>query len=144
MPLSLSLTKSAVSVRPYYYLRDVWNMVARNAFTQLKYSWLALVGTVVGLVTLFVVPVVGICTFMAGTASQVTILSSCLSLFIMVRLYMPALRFFRLSVWRAFTLPVAGVFYLAMTLTSAINYLFGRHEWRGARMKGVHEDLKQR
>lgn len=138
MPLSLSLTKSVVSVRPYYRLRDVWNMVARNAFAQLKYSWFALVGTVLGLVVLFVVPVAGICTFMTETVSQVTILSSGFSLFIMAFMYMPTLRFFDLSVWRAFTLPIAGVFYLAMTVSSAINYLSGRHEWRGARMKSDH------
>ncbi|MCF6155166.1 MAG: glycosyltransferase [Candidatus Brocadia sp.] len=142
MSLSLSLTKSAVSVRPYYRLQDVWNMVARNAFAQLKYSWLALIGTVLGLVVLFVIPVAGICTFTVGTNLQVTILSSGLSLFIMALMYIPTLRFFSLSVWRAFTLPIAGVFYLAMTVSSAINYLFGRHEWRGTRMKS-HENLKQ-
>lgn len=142
MPLSLSLTKSVVSVRPYYRLCDIWNMVARNAFAQLKYSWLALVGTVLGLVTLFAVPVIGVCTFMVGIASQVTILSSGLSLLIMALMYVPTLRFFSLSVWRAFTLPVVGGFYLAMTVSSAINYLSGRHEWRGTRMKIVHENGK--
>ncbi|MFN3532616.1 MAG: glycosyltransferase, partial [Candidatus Brocadia sp.] len=142
MPLSLSLTKSVVSVRPYYRLCDVWNMVARNAFAQLKYSWLALVGTVLGLVTLFVVPVIGVCTFVAGTALQVTILSSSLSLLIMALTYVPTLRFFGLSVLRAFTLPVAGGFYLAMTVSSVINYLSGRHEWRGTRMKIGQENGK--
>ncbi|KXK31902.1 MAG: glycosyltransferase [Candidatus Brocadia sinica] len=135
MPLCLSLTKSVVSVRPYRRLGDVWNMVARNAFAQLKYSWLALGGTVLGLVVLFLVPVAGICTFMAGTISQVTILSSGLSIFMMALMYVPTLRFFGLNVWRAFTLPIAGAFYLAMTVSSAINYLFGRHEWRGIRIK---------
>lgn len=135
MPLCLSLTKSVVSVRPYRRLGDVWNMVARNAFAQLKYSWLALGGTVLGLVVLFLVPVAGICTFMAGTISQVTILSSGLSIFMMALMYVPTLRFFGLNVWRAFTLPIAGAMYLAMTVSSAINYLFGRHEWRGIRIK---------
>ena len=137
LSLSLSLTKSVVSIRPYRRLGDVWNMVARNAFAQLKYSWLALIGTVLGLVILFIVPVIGICTFMDGTASQVTILFSSLSLFIMALTYVPTLRFFSLSVWRAFTLPVAGAFYLAMTVSSAINYLSGRCEWRGTRIKAI-------
>jgi hopene-associated glycosyltransferase HpnB len=135
MPLSLSLTKSAVSIRPYRRLGDIWSMVARNAFAQLKYSWLAFVGTVMGLAVLFVVPMVGICAFMAGAASQVTILFAGLSIFIMALTYMPTLRFFSLCLWRAFTLPIAGTLYLAMTVSSAINYLSGRHEWRGARMK---------
>lgn len=113
-------------------------MVARNAFAQLKYSWLALAGTALGLITLFVVPLVGICAFMFGNALQVTILSSSFSYFMMVFMYMPTLRFFELGIWRAFTLPVAGIFYLAMTLSSAINYLSGRHNWRGARQKSDH------
>jgi len=108
MSLSLSLTKSVVSVRPYRRLLDIWDMVARNAFAQLQHSWLALVGTVLGLVILFIIPVTGICTFMAVTTSQVTILFSSLSLFVMALTYVPTLRLFSLSVWRAFTLPVAG------------------------------------
>lgn len=139
MSLSLSLTKSVVSVRPYRRLSDAWNMVARNAFTQLHHSWLALVMTVLGLAILFIVPLVGMCSFMDGTVSQVTILFSDLSLFIMTRTYAPTLRFFNLSVWRAFTLPVpvAGTFYLVMTVSSAINHLSGRCELRGTRTKSA-------
>ena len=128
MPLCLSLTKSVVSVRPYRRLGDVWNMVARNAFAQLKYSWLALGGTVLGLVVLFLVPVAGICTFMAGTISQVTILSSGLSIFMMALMYVPTLRFFDLNVWRAFTLPIAGAFYLIQGLRVDV-YLFHVRPW---------------
>ncbi|TVL99301.1 MAG: glycosyl transferase family 2 [Candidatus Brocadia sp. WS118] len=31
MPISLSLTKSAISIRPYLRLHEIWNMVARKA-----------------------------------------------------------------------------------------------------------------
>ncbi|MDN3513949.1 MAG: glycosyltransferase [Candidatus Brocadia sp.] len=137
MSISLSLTKSVVSVRPYRRLQDIWNMVARNAFSHLRYSWLTLVGTVIGLIILFIVPVIGVCTFMDETALRVTIMFSSLTIFIMGLTYVPTLRFFSLSAWRACTLPIAGAFYLAMTVSSAINYLSGRCEWRGSRSKAV-------
>ena len=52
--MPLSLTKSAVSIRPYRLLSDVWNMVARSAFTQLRCSWLALIVTVLGMLILLI------------------------------------------------------------------------------------------
>ena len=58
--ISLSLTKSVISIHPYCKLSDVWNMVARTAFTQLRYSWFALLGTVVGMSILFLAPLFGI------------------------------------------------------------------------------------
>lgn len=137
------MTKSAVSIRPYDRLYDIWGMVARSAFAQLKYSWLILVGTVIGLIILFVIPAAGMCTFMCGTVSRATILFASLSFFIMAFTYVPTLRFFGLGAWMAFTLPVAGALYLAMTVSSAMNYLSGQREWRGARGKAVRHDGKR-
>ncbi len=84
IPLSLSLTKSVVSIRPYYRLPDIWNMVARNAFAQLYYSWLALLGTTLGLIILFIIPVIGVYTFIIGAGSLPVFVSSCISLLSMV------------------------------------------------------------
>ena len=42
------------------------------------------------------------------------------------------LRFFGLNIYRALTLPIVGVLYMAMTVSSAINHLSGKREWRGA------------
>ncbi len=39
----------AQSIRPYPRTRDIWNMIARSAFTQLNYSAPLLVGTILGL-----------------------------------------------------------------------------------------------
>ncbi|HHT9129901.1 MAG TPA: glycosyltransferase, partial [Candidatus Brocadiaceae bacterium] len=133
LPISLSLTKSAVCIRSYRRLRDVWNMVARTAFTQLRCSWLALFGTVLGLAIMFMSPVAGICAFIAGAVSHNVILISIIALLSMAITYVPTLRFFDLCVWRAFTLPFAGMLYAAMTISSAINHLLGRQVWRGVR-----------
>ncbi|MGQ0779099.1 MAG: glycosyltransferase [Pseudonocardiales bacterium] len=44
------------SVRPYPRLADLWNMVTRSAYTQLRRSPVLLVGTLAGLGLLYVVP----------------------------------------------------------------------------------------
>ncbi|MFQ5715248.1 MAG: glycosyltransferase, partial [Candidatus Scalinduaceae bacterium] len=133
LPLSLSLTKSVVSIRPYRQLCDVWNMVSRNAFSQLRCSLLILFVTVLGLVVLFLTPVLGICVSIIRNVSPVTFILSFLALSLMMVTYIPTLRFFGLGVFTAVTLPFVGTLYAAMTVSSAINYLSGRREWRGTR-----------
>ncbi len=133
LPLSLSLTKSVVSIRPYRQLGDLWNMVSRNAFSQLRCSLLFLFLTVLGLTVLFLAPVSGICMFIMGIFSPVTFIISFLALLLMMVTYMPVLRFFGLSVLRAITLPFVGMLYASMTVSSAVDYFSGRSEWRGKR-----------
>lgn len=135
LSISLSLTRSAVSIRPYSRLSDVWMMVARSAFTQLRCSLVALFGTVVGMSVLFIAPMAGILVFIVKAVSPVIPIVSCATLIIMAGTYLPTIRFFRLNVSRVFTLPISGIFYMAMTVSSAINYFSGRHVWRGERKR---------
>ena len=131
--LSLSLTKSVVSIRQYSQLGDIWEMVSRNAFSQLKYSLLLLFVTVLGLAVLFLIPVLVICLSLIGIVFPSTLILSFLVLLLMMVTYIPMLRFFGLGVIRAVTLPFVGILYAAMTVSSAINYFSGRREWRGLR-----------
>ncbi len=135
LPISLSLTRSAVSIRSYRLLSDVWKMVARSAFTQLRCSWLLLAGVVVGMSILFLAPLAGICALSGQTAFPVAPIISSAAILLMAGTYVPMIRFFRLGMVRAFTLPFAGALYLAMTVSSALNHITGRHEWRGVRSK---------
>ncbi len=128
--ISLSLTQSVVSIRPYVFLRDIWDMVSRNAFTQLNCSWFALAGTFIGMSMLFLAPVAGVCTLLHN---PVTFGISLISLILMATTYYPTLRFYKLRSWRTLTLPIAGALYMAMTITSAINHMKGNRQWRGAR-----------
>ena len=137
LSLSLLLTKSAVSVRPYRRLSDVWNMVARSAFTQLWCSWLALIGTVLGMSILFIAPMAGICAFIGQTVSLATPILSPTTLLLMAGTYIPTIRLFGLGRSRALTLPIAGILYMVMTVSSAMNHLFGRHVWRGHRSRNA-------
>lgn len=137
LPLSLSLTKSVVSIRPYRRLSDVWNMVARSAFTQLRCSWLALIGTVLGMTILFLSPMAGIFAFIGQTVSPATPIISATTLLLMAGTYIPTIQFFELGRSRVFTLPIAGTLYMAMTVSSAMNHLSGRYVWRGDRSRNA-------
>lgn len=121
------------SVRPYQGLGDLWAMVARSAFAQLRHSASALVGTVVGLSVVFVVPVV--CLVAGVVASNATVAGLGGGAWALMALtYLPMQRYYRLGWWRAATLPVAAVLYLAMTVDSARRHWLGR----GAAWKGRH------
>ncbi len=55
----LGLTRQVVSVRPYPGLASLWQMVARSAYTQLRYSPVVLAGTLTGLLFLYALPPAG-------------------------------------------------------------------------------------
>ncbi len=133
--IALSLSKSAVSIRSYRQLGEVWNMVARNAFVQLRCSWFLLFLTVLGMTILFLIPLAGIFSWITGVSSPVVLSLSSVALLLMIITYIPTFRFFGLGIVRAIAFPLAGILYMAMTVTSAINYFLGRREWRGSRLK---------
>ena len=62
---------AVTSVRPYPRLADLWPMVARSAYTQLRCSPLVLAGTVVGLLLVYLAPVVTcLAGLVAGSGSR--------------------------------------------------------------------------
>jgi hopene-associated glycosyltransferase HpnB len=116
----LGLTRATRSLRPYPEVGDVWRMVARTAFAQLRYSPALLAGTVLGLAVTYLAPPLlvlagGPAAALAG-AAWVVMMVACL----------PMLRFYGLSPLRAPLLPAVAVVYLAATIDSA------RRHWRGA------------
>ena len=118
----IGLTHAVRSLRPYNDLKSLWNMVARTAFTQLRYSSLFLVLCTSILLAAFWLPIVSAAF---GTV-QARILSV-IALGTMIKSYLPILSFYSRSKWWALTLPMIGILYLGMTWTSAIRY------WRGKR-----------
>jgi hopene-associated glycosyltransferase HpnB len=136
--IRLALSREDVkSVREYRQLSDVWRMVRRTAFTELRRSWLRLAGCILALLVTFAAPPLtllgGIVAIAFGgglvgvTAAGLGLAAWSLS----AALYLPAIRFFELPSWRAFTLPLAGLLYGAMTADSARLSLSGRRQpWR--------------
>ncbi|MBQ1159255.1 glycosyltransferase [Streptomyces sp. A73] len=119
----LGLADGVESVRPYAGLSPLWRMVSRSAYAQLLNNPLLLVGTVLGLLLVYVVPPVWACAGspVAGAAWLVMTLS-----------YVPMLSYYRQPLWPAVLLPVTAVLYLAMTVDSAVQHYRGRGAaWKG-------------
>jgi hopene-associated glycosyltransferase HpnB len=119
------------SRRRYDGLHEVWDMVARSAYTQLRYSPVALVGTVAGLAWLYLVPVAAA---VIGAVMQDPWLAApgAAAWALMSASYLPMLRLYRLSPLRAPALPLIAALYAAMTVSSARRYHRGRGtEWKG-------------
>jgi hopene-associated glycosyltransferase HpnB len=116
----------ATSIRPYAHWTDLWQMITRTAFTQLRYSALLLLLTLVGLTLVWLVPS-GALLWGSGwerVAGLATFILAALS-------YQPTLTRYRCSPFWALALPLIAGFYMAATFGSALNYWRGR----GARWK---------
>ncbi len=111
----------ARSVRPYPHLADIWRMVARTAYVQLRFSPLLLVGCVVAMALTWLVPP------LAAIAGRGAVRAMGAAAWAgMAWSYLPTLRRFRLSpLWAPF-LPLVAVFYTAATIGSALNHHVGR------------------
>jgi hopene-associated glycosyltransferase HpnB len=123
----IGLTHAAFSVRASSHLADVWNMVARTAFTQLRYSTLWLLACTGTMALVFAVPVAGLVAAEgpARAAAGIACAALCVT-------YVPTLRYYGLHWLRALALPAVAALFLAMTWTSALRYWRGtRSAWRG-------------
>ncbi|HEY1858409.1 glycosyltransferase [Acidocella sp.] len=128
-PIFLGHSGLATSIRPYPHVADIWNMITRTAFTQLRYSGLVLAGTIIGLALVWLVAPYEILfghgwRFAAGLIAYVLAVVS----------YLPTLARYRQPKILALTLPLIALFYMAATLGSAWNY------WRGTGAKWKSRD----
>jgi hopene-associated glycosyltransferase HpnB len=132
----LGLTTEVRSVRPYEGLASLWQMVARSAYTQLRYRPLLLAGTIIGLLLIYVLPPAGLIAGLAG-GSALAALAGGAGWLLMSVSFLPMLALYRLSPLRAPTLPLIAVLYAAMTVDSARRHYAGRGgEWKG-RIAGI-------
>lgn len=123
----------ARSVRPYPTVGDIWQMIARTAFVQLRYSWLLLVLTTLGMALTWLLPPAlalfghGL-AFWCGVTTWLMLAAS----------YLPTLsRFRRSPLWAPF-LPLVAAFYMAATIGSAWNHYLGRGvAWKGRAYAGT-------
>ena len=123
----MGLTRKSISLRAYTTFGEVRDMIARTAFTQLGYSPWLLLGTLVGMLLTYIVPVV------LALQSRPPVWQIALGAWVLMTLtYLPTVRFYRLSpLWATF-LPVAAAFYSYATWVSAVRYWMGRGgQWKG-------------
>ncbi|MER5617252.1 glycosyltransferase [Streptomyces sp. NPDC002215] len=127
----LGLAERVDSVRPYPRLADLWRMVSRSAYAQLRHSPPLLLGTVLGLTLVYLVPPVAL---VAGllTGDPVAAWTGGLAWAVMTATYLPMLGYYRQSLWSAPLLPFTAVLYLLMTVDSAVQHYRGRGAaWKG-------------
>jgi hopene-associated glycosyltransferase HpnB len=123
----MGLTRRSVSLRAYNTFAEIRDMIARTAFTQLRYNPLLLLGTVAGMLVTYIAPLALL--FARNPATQ--ILAAC-AWALMSLLYLPTLRFYSLSPLWTPLLPAAAAFYCYATLLSALRYYLGRGaQWKG-------------
>lgn len=127
----LGLTSSTHSLRPYPSLATIWEMVARTAFTQLNYSPLLLLGTLLGMTLIYLVPPVG--AIVGGlTGNWLIAITGLVGWLLMAWAYVPTLRLYQCSPVWAFCLPGVAFLYTLMTLDSGLRHWQGQGgAWKG-------------
>jgi hopene-associated glycosyltransferase HpnB len=114
----LGHSRLARSIRPYPEAIDIWRMVTRTAYVQLRYSPLLLVATTLAMALVWLVgplaalfghSLIGLAVWVAQAGS-----------------YVPTLRRFGCSLFWAPVLPLVAAFYMAATIGSAVNHHLGR------------------
>lgn len=127
----LGLAERVDSVRPYPGLGELWRMVSRSAYAQLRHSPLLLAGTVPGLALVYLAPPV---TLVAGAVAGDAVAgwAGGLAWAVMTGTYLPMLTYYRQSLWLAPLLPFTASLYLLMTVDSAVRHYRGRGAaWKG-------------
>ncbi len=130
----IGLTRSVTSHRRYHGLGDIWRMVARTAFTQLRYSWFVLGLCTLLMIICFLSPVV--LSFSPEFSARTIALGAW---FLMWLTYLPTLRFYGIPAPWGLLMPFTGILFLTMSWDSARRYLCGeRSVWRGRRYGAGH------
>lgn len=123
----MGLTRKSVSLRAYTSFGEIRDLIARTAFTQLKYSAVVLLGTVVVMLLTYLVPVV-----LTFHVQPLVWRLSLIAWALMTLTYLPTVRFYQLSPLWAPLLPLAAAFYFYATCLSAVRYWMGRGgQWKG-------------
>lgn len=126
-PVWLGLSGEADSLRGYPRWTDVFNLVARSAFTQLRYSSLMLACSVLGMLFTYLLPPL----VTLGGDSGIRLLGI-VAWSMMAAAYLPTLSNYRRSPLWAPLLPLVALFYTFATAASAWRYWRGRGgQWKG-------------
>lgn len=123
--------REVVSLRDNSSFQSVWAMVKRTAFTQLRHSWLLMLGSILGLMWLYL-GWLGLVIHGLSGGGPWAVLAGLVTWTLIAVAYWPNVRLLGLGLAHAFTLPFVAVLYGAMTFASAVDHLRGRGgAWKG-------------
>jgi len=124
----------ARSLRPYPGFADIWQMIARTAYVQLRYSLLLLLAAVSAMAVVYLLPPLAV-LFVPGAPRWLGLAAWAM----MAVSYLPTLRRFGRSPLWSLALPAIAAFYLAATIGSAVNHYRGRGvAWKGRAYQGTN------
>jgi hopene-associated glycosyltransferase HpnB len=116
----LAHSRLAASIRPYPGFIDIWRMISRTAFTQLRHSAFLLILTVAALSLVWIAPP-SAALFGRGSI-RICGLGACT---LAAASYLPTLTRYRRNMLWVLALPIIALFYMSATLGSAVDF------WRG-------------
>jgi hopene-associated glycosyltransferase HpnB len=117
----------ARSVRPYPGVADIWRMITRTAYVQLRYSPVLLIATTAAMALTWLVPPTAA---IAGHGWAWP--CGALAWLLLAGSYLPTLRRYGRSPLWAPVLPLVAAFYMAATIAAAVNHYAGRGvAWKG-------------
>jgi len=127
----LGLADKSASIRRYPRVADIWRMVARTAYTQLRHAPAMVAGTVFGMALLYLVPPMALllCPFLGAWMAAAMGAASCA---LMLYAYRPTWELYRGDDPAILLLPLAALLYTAMTVDSALQH----HRGKGGAWKG--------
>ncbi|MFK0295752.1 glycosyltransferase [Streptomyces sp. NPDC090442] len=127
----LGLADRVSSVRPYPRLAELWRMVSRTAYAQLRHRPVVLLGTVLGLALVYLAPPAALLAGVA-TGAPLAAVPGGAAWVVMCGTFLPMLRYYRQPPWLAPLLPFTALLYLLMTVDSAVQHYRGRGAaWKG-------------
>jgi hopene-associated glycosyltransferase HpnB len=130
----MGLTRTSVSLRAYRSFAEIGDMIARTAFTQLRYSLPLLAGTIIGMFLTYIAPVALTLApkSLLGPHANASRILALLAWLLMSFAYFSTTRFYRASLPWVLSLPLAALFYSYATCVSAARYWRGRGgQWKG-------------
>lgn len=106
-------------------------MVARTAFTQLNYSTLLLIGTILGMfITYLISPIAFLYSLYSLNIPLLII--SLITLLLMALSYYPTVKLYQLPIFYSFCLSAIAFLYTLMTIDSAFRHWQGKGgQWKG-------------
>jgi hopene-associated glycosyltransferase HpnB len=123
----MGLTRASVSLRSYGSFSEIRDLIARAAFTQLRYSFFLLIATLIALFGTYILPLI---SFFQGEDPAWFLAATAICL--MAVSFGVTVRFYNLRFFWALTLPIAATFYAYATCVSALRYWLGRGgQWKG-------------
>lgn len=123
----LGVTYATRSVRAYGSFAEIERMIARTAFNQLQHSTWLLLAALLGMLLVYVLPIA-----LLVTGSLLLGILGASAYLLMIAMYAPMVRFYRLNLLWAPTLPLSALFYMGATIHSAVKYWLKRGgEWKG-------------